>query len=609
MRWMLRGRAALMTWEMVFAIVVVLVMIIGLIKEVAHPTTIVVLALISFLVTGILTPKEAVAGFSNEGMLTIALLFIIAGAIQKSGLVERLLTNILGSSQSERVSLLRFLLPVTGISAFLNNTPIVATLTPIVRKWCEERNFSASKFLIPLSYASILGGILTLIGTSTNLVVQGLMIDNGMKGYSLFTLAKVSLPASILGLIYLVTIGYGILPRQHHMDDNYGEKSKEYLIEMLVEQNYPLLDNPLVNKTVEAAGLRNLKGVFLIAIIRQGEKIYPIRNSTKIKANDRLIFTGVISKIAELQDKKGLELKTGTNLTLEKLRNGTGKLVEVVISHESSLLYNTLKQIKFRGKYDAGVVAVHRNNERIDSKIGDIILKPGDTLLLLAGPDFYERSKQTNDFYVVTPLEDHPLLNKLDKRKSAIAVSVFAVMIGLVSFNVMSMFKAMAITVALFLLFKIINVNEIKKHTQFSVLLLIASAFGIGQALFQTGAASFLANLLVTLSDPFGKIGIMILLYVLTAFFTEVITNNAAAVLMFPIALQVAHRLGQDPMGFVVLITIGASASFLSPIGYQTNLIVYGPGGYRFRDYIKVGLPLSLIVMLTTLFMINWIWQ
>ncbi|WP_186580022.1 SLC13 family permease [Aquibacillus kalidii] len=597
-----------MSWELIFTLVVVVLMMVALVKEITRPAIIVFTALISFFVTGILTAEEAVAGFSNQGMLTVALLFIVAGAIQNSGLVERAIAFFLGNGKSAKRSLFKFLLPITGASAFLNNTPIVVTLTPIVRKWCSDHNISPSKFLIPLSYASILGGILTLMGTSTNLVVHGMMLDRGLEGFSLFTLGKVSILASVLGLIYLVTIGYKLLPNHKTFGETIGDKSKEYLAEMIVEEYYPYLNNPLVNKTVEEAGLRNLEGVYLIAIIRNHEKIYPVKNTTKIKVNDRLIFTGVISKIAELKDKKGLELKTGTTLTLDKLRNGNGQLVEVVISHQSSLLHKTIKDTQFRGKYDSGVVAVHRNNERIQSKIGDIVLKPGDTLLLLAGADFHERSAQSNDFYVVTPLDDHPLLEKMNPMKAWLAVGTLIVMIALVSFNLLPMFKAMCITVVLYILFKIITPDEARRTLQFDVLLLIASAFGVGEALFKTGAAEWLANQLVALSEPFGLLGVLVFIYLLTVLFTEVITNNAAAVLMFPIAVEAANRLNQDPMAFLILITIGASASFLSPIGYQTNLIVYGPGGYKFTDYFKVGLPLSAIVMVTTIGMIYWTW-
>ncbi|MCT2536925.1 SLC13 family permease [Aquibacillus koreensis] len=590
-----------MTWEMIFTLLVIIAMMIALVKEVARPDLIVFVALTSFLVVGILTPAEALAGFSNEGMLTVALLFIVAGAIQKTGLVENAITTLLGKTKSERHALFNMLIPVTGASAFLNNTPIVVTLTPIVRKWCTENNISPSKFLMPLSYASILGGVITLMGTSTNLVVHGLMLERGMEGYSMFELAKVGLPISILGIAYLVTIGYNLLPNYSSSKTNINEKSKEYLTEMIVEENYPYLDNPLVNKTVDEAGLRHLDGVYLIAIIRNQEKIYPVKHTTKLNANDRLIFTGLISKIAILQERKGLSLKTGTNITLDKLKNGNGQLIEVVVSHQSALLHQRIKHTQFRGKYDSGVVAVHRNNEQIDSKIGDIMLKPGDTLLLLAGDDFIERSSQTNDFYVVTLLNDHPLINKMDRKKAWFSCGTLVLMIFLVTIGIVSMVTAMCLTVVTFLLSKTITVNEAKGYVQIHVLLLIACAFGIGEALFQTGTAEWIANQLLAFSMPLGKFTILILLYLLTVLFTEVITNSAAVVLLFPVAIEIAQRLGEDPLPFVILITIGASASFLSPIGYQTNLIVYGPGGYKFTDYMKAGFPLSCIVMVSTI--------
>lgn len=272
-----------MTWEMGFVLLVVLVMMICLFKEVARPDIIVFVALIAFLAVGIITPEEAISGFSNEGMLTVAMLFVIAGVIQKSGLVERSVAALLGKGKSERRSLFRFLVPISGASAFLNNTPIVVTLTPIVREWCADHNISPSKFLIPLSYASILGGILTLMGTSTNLVVHGLLLERGMEGYSLFTLAQVSLPASLIGLVYLVTVGYRILPDYKPLNKRSGDERKQYLMEVVVENHFPA-----VNRTVEEAGLRNLEGVYLLAIARSKDKVCPVKNSTTIKAGTAL---------------------------------------------------------------------------------------------------------------------------------------------------------------------------------------------------------------------------------------------------------------------------------------------------------------------------------
>lgn len=591
-----------MTWEMVFVLAVIALMMAGLILEVARPDLILFVALVVFLLTGVITPDEAVKGFSNQGMLTIALLFIIAGAIQKSGIFDRALSGLLGSKPGPRRALFKMMIPISGMSAFLNNTPIVVTFTPIIRKWCEEHNISPSKFLIPLSYATIMGGMMSLMGTSTNLVVQGFLTENGQPGFSIFELAIVGLPVTIIGLIYLGTIGYKQLPKHRNLTSAIEENSREYLAELIVEEQYPH-----TGKTIEDAGLRNLKGLFLIEIIRGNNRISPVKSSTIMNAGDRLIFTGDVSTIADLQNTKGLRLDPGADLSLDMLKHGSTELVEVVVSHHSTLLSKKIKDMKFRGKFDAAVIAVHRNNERVEGKIGDIVLRPGDTLLLLAGSDFQQRKNHSNDFYVVTPI-GNPFLTKEDRRKGWITIGTFAVMIGLVTFNVLSMFKAMSFVVVLLLLTRTITAEEAKKSVQFNLLLLIASAFGVGAALTESGTAKWIAQGLVHLAQPFGMVAVLFFIYLLTNIFTEIITNNAAAAMMFPIAMSAAHQVHVNPMAFAVLIAIAASASFVTPIGYQTNLIVMGPGGYKFSDYFKVGLPLSVIVMITSVLIVNWIW-
>ncbi|MDQ0162539.1 SLC13 family permease [Aeribacillus alveayuensis] len=591
-----------MTLEIGFVLLMVVLMLGGLMLEVARPDMIVFVVLTVFLLTGILTSEEALKGFSNQGMLTIALLFIVAGAVQKSGIIDRALARRLKNSKSIPKTMLRVFLPVSGLSAFLNNTPIVVALTPILRKWCEENQISPSKFLIPLSYATILGGTITLMGTSTNLVVHGLMLDNGMEGFSLFELGIVGIPITIVGLVYLITIGYRLLPNNKGMKETVQEHSREYLAEMTVTSDFPFL-----NQSIQAAGLRQLKGLYLIEIIRGNEKISPVKSTTKIQEGDRLIFTGLISTIAELQKIKGLTLETGTNLTLDSLKNGNTQLVEAVVSHQSTLLYKTIKQVRFRSKYDAGVIAVHRNRERIKSKIGDIVLKPGDTLLLLCGSDFIDKFKQSNDFYVVTPL-DTPAVLQEDPKKGWIAISILVAMILLVTFGILSMFKAMSLAAVLLLLARVITPEEAKQSVQFNVLLLIASSFGIGTAMIKTGAAEWIANGLMKIAEPFGLVAVLFSIYLLTNIFTELITNSAAAVMMFPIAMEIAKKMSIDPTGLAVLITIAASASFITPIGYQTNLIVYGPGGYKFTDYIKVGTPLSIIVMVISIWIVHLVW-
>ncbi|WP_163583222.1 SLC13 family permease [Gracilibacillus saliphilus] len=591
-----------MTLEMAFVLIIIIAMFLALLFEVARPDMIIFAGLVIFVLTGLLTPEEAFKGFSNQGMLTIALLFIVAGAVQKHGILERMMTSWLNKSSQKKGSMIRFYLPVSVSSAFLNNTPIVVAFTPMIKKWCQERGIAPSKYLIPLSYVTILGGTITLMGTSTNLVVHGMLIDYGLEGFTLFQLAIVGIPVLILGFIYLFTIGYKILPNNKGFSEQVKKDTREYMAEMSVTSEFPFL-----GKSVQEAGLRDLKGLYLIEIIRENERISPVKSNTLISAGDRLIFTGLISTIAELQQIKGLRLETGTHLDLDDLKNGEVQLVEAVVSHQSSLLSKSFKQSQFRSRYDAGVLAVHRNNERIKSKIGDIVPKPGDVLLLLAGSDFIKTYNNSNDFYVVSTLDTPNNLNE-NKGKGWFSLVVLIAMILTVTFGLLSMFKAMLLAVFIFIITKIITPEEAKKNIQFHVLLLIASAFGVGTAMTKTGLASWMAKGILGIGEPLGIIALLVAIYLLTNIFTELITNSAAAVLMLPIGIEMASSLGVDYMGFAVTIAIAASASFITPIGYQTNLIVYGPGGYTFSDYMKVGTPLSILVMLVTVTIVNMLW-
>lgn len=591
-----------MTLEMIFVLILLLTMFAVLILEAARPDVVIFSVLIILMLSGILTVDEALSGFSNEGMLTVALLFIVAGVVQKSGLINQMMNKWLKNSRSPRGSMMRFFVPTSAISAFLNNTPIVVTLTPIIKKWCEDRGIAPSKFLIPLSYATILGGMITLMGTSTNLVIHGLLLDFGLEGFSLFTLTAVGIPVTLIGLIYLFTIGYKLLPDNKGFSQRVEEEPKEYIAEIQVTEEFGQL-----GKSVEQAGLRDLKGLYLIEIIRGNERISPVRSTTVIQSGDRLIFTGLISTIADLQKMKGLKLETGTTIGLDDLKDGSINLVDAVVSDQSSLLSKSIKQLRFRSRYDAGVIAVHRNNERIKGKIGDIVLKPGDSLLLLAGTDFIGKYDRSNDFFVVSPLDIPPSL-KQSVKKGWFSIIMLLGMIGTVTLGWLSMFKAMALAILVFLAVKIITPQDAKKYIHFNVLLLIASSFGIGTAMRKTGLAEWGANMLLNFGKPLGLLAILFMIYLLTNLFTEILSNSTAAVIVLPLGVEIAQTLHVDPMGIAVLIAIAASASFITPIGYQTNLIVYAPGGYRFIDYVKVGLPLSLIVMVTAVLIIYHIW-
>lgn len=586
-----------MTFTIGFVLITIVLMLAALIFEIAPPAVIVFLTLVVFIVTGVVDTSAALKGFSNAGVMTIALLFIISGAIQKSGLFNQLMRYLLGKKARGRWSLLRMMVPVSFVSAFLNNTPIVVALTPYIRKWCQDTQVSASKFLIPLSYATILGGMVTLMGTSTNLVIHGLLIEHHYQGFSMFELAIVGVPAVIVGWVYLTFLGYSLLPNHVKDDDITHFNAKDYLAECVVGKRYPH-----VNKTVEQAGLRQLKGLFLIELIRGTERIYPVKTSDIIKLGDRLIFTGDISTIAELQNTKGLKLASTDDWMDEKK-----SLVEAVVSHHSSLIGKKIKESQFRSRFDAAIIAVHRHQERMKGKVGDIVLKPGDTLLLLTGSDFMQHRDVTNDFYVVTAL-DNPFITKADERHGRLILLTLVPLIGLVAAHILSMFPAMCLEVALLFLLRVVSFENLKKYLPLDVLILIGSAFGIGTALSQSGLADYLASWVIRIGAPFGILAILFLIYFLTNLLTEFITNNASAVIMFPIALSTAQSFHINPIALMVILAVAASASFVTPIGYQTNLIVYGPGGYRFTDYVKVGLPLSVLIMFLTVLIVYFVW-
>lgn len=591
-----------MTGEMIFVEIIIILMLIGLSFEVIRADFLIFLALVIFLLSGVISSEQALKGFSNEGMLTVLLLFIVAGAIQKHGIIEMIVYRLLGKAKDARKSMIKVTLPIGFASGFLNNTPIVVALTPIIRDWAVDNGLSPSKFLIPLSYMTILGGTITMIGTSTTLVVHGLLLGSGMDGFSFFTTTVVGVPITIAGIIYLSTVGYKLLPEHLGAKDQISQETKEFLAEAIIEDNFEYQKN-----TVTELGSSVLDGIYIIEIIRNNSRVYPVAGDTKILTGDHIIFSGSLNTIGKIQKFKGVTIKTGTELTLDDVKNKDSHLVEAVVSHNSSLLNKTLKQANFKARHDAGVIAIHRNNQRIKSRVGDIVLKTGDTLLLLADNAFIENNKYSSDFYVVNDVAPPENLNQ-DMRKGWIGLIALISMILTVTLGWLSMLEAMLLLVVLLIGFKFITPNEIKKFVQFDVILLIASAFAVGEAMTESGLAQYIASGLTTLATPLGILGVLVITYIVTNIFTEIITNSAAAVLMFPISLEIASVLGIDYMGLIVTVAIAASASFMTPIGYQTNLIVYGPGGYKFTDYVKVGAPLSILTMIIACSIIYTVW-
>ena len=591
-----------MTLEMLFVLVMIIIMLMLLLFEVIRADFVVFLFLVIFLMTNMISTEDALSGFSNEGLMTILLLFIVASAIEKHGVIEGVIYKLLGDNSSPRMALLKLLPPVGVSSGFLNNTPIVLALTPVIKDWALKRGFSPSKFLIPLSYITIIGGTLTLIGTSTNLIMHGLLISDGKEGYSFFQLAPVGIFILIVGLIYLVTIGYKLLPTHLGATEKIESETKEFLAEAEIGEDFEYSNHSVLDVTKHA-----LKGIYIIEIIRDKRPLPEVNAYTYVEAGDRIIFSATLESIGDIKDVKGLTLRTGSELTLDDLQTDDTVLIEAVVSHRSILVGKTLKSSQFKTRYQAGVIAIHRNNKRINSKVGDIVLKPGDTLLLLAHESFLDVNRYSDDFYIVTNLTPPDKFIR-NKRQGLGVLLLLGVMISFVVLGILSMLKAMLVMVVILSLLKLITPRDVVTSVQFDVILLIGSAFGVGKAITNSGLASFAAEHIVDFAKPLGLIALLTALYIITNIFTELITNSAAAVIMYPIAIEVAEMMNVHYLGMVIAVTIAASSSFITPIGYQTNLIVYGPGGYKFTDYIKVGVPLSIITMIISVITIYFLW-
>jgi len=575
-------------YQIYFTAIVIVLMTIALIKEIYKPSFILFISLIILHLGKVISINETFSGFSNRGMLTVAVLFIVAYALQSSTSFALLIEKLLGNRKNGFVYF-RLMFPVSLFSAFLNNTPIVASLIPIIKRWAKKNDLPVSKFLIPLSYAAILGGICTLIGTSTNLVVHGLLLDQGLEGFSFFELGKAGLPIVIISTLYFALIGHRLLPDRKDVILKLGESTREFVAEVKVNSQYPY-----VGKTIEEANLRHLKGLFLFQITRNKERITPVSPKEKIYIDDRLFFTGLPETIYELLKTPGLTQIKDPEFDLKNMDSDKSKTYEAVISNYSPLVGQNVRESKFRTKYNAVILAIHRNGQRINKKVGDIVFQPNDTLLILANKDFYNKWYHSTDFSLISPSVSE---YSKPRKKGNLALLLMVLMIVAVSSGIIkSMLIAASITAGLMIATNIVSLNDAKRSIDFDVLIVIASSFGIGKAIANSGIADIAANFIINSLHGYGIIGIIAGIFFITSLYTEIITNNAAAALIFPIVMSISTKMNLDPKPFMIVLAIGASSSFATPIGYQTNLMVYNPGGYKFRDFLKTGLIMNILV-------------
>jgi di/tricarboxylate transporter len=562
------------------------------------PDLVMAASVTALLVPGVIAPVEALVGLANPGLATVAILYVVVSGLIETGAAHSVGQWMLGRPRSEAIGQTRLMTAVTAISAFLNNTPVVAMLIPTVQDWARKNGFAVSRLMIPLSYAAILGGTCTVIGTSTNLVVAGLVDTHaGMEPIGFFEIAWVGAPTAIIGILFVLATSRWLLPdrkppiRQH-------TDAREYAVEMVVESR-----SALTGRSIEQAGLRRLPGVFLAELERDGHLIPAVAPTEILRGGDRLVFVGGVDSVVDLYKIKGLVPAPDQVFKLDAPRPER-LLIEAVVSSSSPMVGTTIRDGRFRTRYEAVVIAVARGGRRIPGRIGDIELRGGDTLLLEARPAFVELHRRSRDFFLVSAIQGS---SPPRHERAAIAFAILAGMVGAVSLGGVPMLVAGLLAAGLMLMTRCTTGPLARRSIDWQVLTVIAASIALGTALETTGAASSIAGAWLSMAGDNAFLALAVV-YFLTVLLSAFITNNGAAVLVFPLAAATAGALGVSARPFVIAIMMAASASFATPIGYQTNLMVYGPGGYRFSDYLRIGLPLTVVLAGVVLFIVPRVW-
>lgn len=566
----------------IYVLVVIVFLVYSLYKELLNPAMTFFVCTVALLVGRVIQPADVLKGLSNDKIIIIFLLVLVTAGIRLIFGTE-LFARLFKPSLSPKAFLIRMMVFVSTISAFLNNTPIVAFMIPYVKEWATKTGNPASKFLIPLSYATILGGMMTVIGTSTNLVLNGLITEYNLTPLGFEDFFYLGASVTVVGWAYFYFIGFKILPSNENKLEALRENVKEYIIETEVFDN-----SRLVGKTVKDAGLRNLQDLFLVEIIRDDNVISPVSPSEILNAGDLLFFSGNTAAIYNLiKDDNGLRIPRQESIETD----GHFNFVEGVIPANSELIGVKLKESDFRKRFSASVIAVHRNGKQVPGKVGEAVLAGGDFLLLLASEenDYTEHEKDL--YFLSTPKK---IAVKRTSWLPTLGIAAFGLLLLGVT-EVLPLFHVSVGIIMAFVIAGVLNLVEIRRELDLSLLLVLVCSLAVGVALEKSGTATLLADLLITSAKSLGTVGVVTALFLVTILLTSLITNAAAVAIVFPIAMSVASQMALSPTPFFVAIAFAASGDFMTPIGYQTNLMVYGPGGYTFKDFTKVGAILTLL--------------
>jgi di/tricarboxylate transporter len=574
-----------LTFTQGYVLLVVLFLIVSLYKEIINPSLTFFIATVALLLGNVIAPADILKGLSNEQIIIIFLLVLVTAGIRLvfgTGLFDRIFSPSLGP----KAFLFRMMLTVSSMSAFLNNTPIVAFMIPYVKDWAKKTGNPASKFLIPLSFATILGGMMTVIGTSTNLVLNGLIKQYNLPLLEFQDFLFLGIMVTIVGWIYLFFIGYKLLPSNPNEIDALMENLREYIVETEIASG-----SPLAGKSVKDAGLRNLQDVFLVEIIRDDRIISPVTPDEILEAGDILFFSGNTQSIYTLiREDNGLSLPKADTSDLEEHFH----FVDAVIPANSALIGQRIKDSNFRERFNASIIAIHRDGRRVAGKVGETYLAGGDFLLLLAGDQPKQTTSDSDLFFLSVP---KAIKTERKKWLSWLGIgSLLLLALGVV--NVFPLFNVCVVILSAFVFLGVLTLTEIRKELDLSLLLILICSLAVGVGLQKSGTADWVAQGLIYSVKGLGPVAVLSSIFLITIFLTALITNAAAVAIVFPIAMALADQSHLSYTPFFVAIAFAASGDFMTPIGYQCNLMVYGPGGYKFKDFIRVGTPLTVLYVL-----------
>ncbi|MEZ8414928.1 SLC13 family permease [Vibrio splendidus] len=558
-------------WQQGFVLAILLGIITCLLVTRIKPSFIFAGAAFIAFMAGMIDLSSLANNFTNSSLLTLILLILASSALEKTRLISWVSRNISEGRLGTVVAKLG--ISTALLSSFTNNTAVVVSLIGAIKR---NQQHAPSKLLIPLSYAAILGGTLTLIGTSTNLIINSFVEDAGLPSLNFFTPTLIGLAVLVGGVLILIPLSY-FLPSY----DDGSQDDLPYFLEARVEPG-----SPLVGRSVSENNLRALRKLFLAEVIRDGKTTASIDPDFILQARDRLLFCGDVESVATLQEIQGLTLFGQHHL------NGQS-FVEVVVSSSASFCNKTLKTSQFRDRFDAVVVAIRRGHERLEGGLGNITLTAGDTLILVPGKRFEEQRQQHNKEFVL--MNDLDSSAKLDADKSTFVLLGFASVIGLSLAEVVPIIKGLAGFLLLLVAFGVVQLGELRRRFPVDIVVIVGSALSIAQLMISSGLSERMGLMFMEAFNGWGVFGALVATYFMTLVLTELVTNNAAAALSFPIGYSMAIGYGVDPMPFIMAVLFGASASFISPYGYQTNLLVYSVGNYHITDYLRIGIPISIV--------------